>query len=269
MTCQEVMDYMQRHLDGDLSEYETAILTEHISHCPECATMYERLKLLSSELENLPKVMPQYCLVDAILPQLERIELFGAARRAAEPSASAPLMPVVLPEDPDPRRTGKPRTRHWTERLSVRAFSGVAAAGLVIGLFLVTYNPNTANKVLDSGAALESADSSLRSGAAGDSAASEEKGQITELQLSLKSEFNSSSSAGNDAAADSANAAEPAQESPNPQPSVNGAVPTDNDGQASKRRSDQDQTAPAAPPKQDQEKNAAPNVPVTPNHDGS
>ena len=77
MNCQEVMELMQRQLDDDLDESEIEVLMNHTRQCPDCAAMFERLQLLSAELTSLPKVMPSYSLVDAIMPQLERIELFS------------------------------------------------------------------------------------------------------------------------------------------------------------------------------------------------
>lgn len=270
MTCQEVMDYMQRHLDGDLDEYETEILKEHTRHCPDCAAMYERLKLLSAELESLPKVMPQYSLVDAILPQLERIEPAVHADPHSGPSKPVPLMPVVLPGDLGPRRAAKRPTRRWTERISVRALAGVVAAGLVVGLFLVTYNPNAANDLFTGGAAMDSADSSSSSDAAGDAAATDQAGPLFNKETTGKNDASPSSSSGNDASANSADTAGPALEIAQPAPSDNGAERADNgSGQAPERRSGQSEPAPASPPKKEQEKSAAAVVPVEPDNDGA
>ncbi|GGG10968.1 anti-sigma factor family protein [Paenibacillus abyssi] len=130
MTCQEVMEYMQRQLDGDLDERETESLMDHTRHCPDCAAMFERLKRLSSELDNLPKVAPGYSLVDAIMPRLEQIELMQSAQTAADDA----IVNTV------PRRTPPVRQQRWTERFSFRALSGVIAAGVVIGLFIVTFD---------------------------------------------------------------------------------------------------------------------------------
>ncbi|MBJ6363077.1 anti-sigma factor family protein [Paenibacillus sp. GCM10012307] len=150
MTCQEVMDYMQRQLDGDLDERETEILMSHLKDCPDCAEMQKRLSLLSSELENLPKVAPPYSLVDAIMPRLEQIEL-----QRQEPEES------VLPRRKTPDRSG----RSWFQRY--RALSGVIAAGLVAGIFMLTYNPQnlpTASENSNAaGNAAGVADSSLQS----------------------------------------------------------------------------------------------------------
>ena len=128
MNCQEVMELMQRQLDDDLDESEKEVLTNHTRQCPDCAAMFERLQLLSAELTSLPKVMPSYSLVDAIMPQLERIELFGQPDQEAMPASP------VQSTEAQPRR--KKRERRWP---SLRIMSGVIAAGIVAGLFLVTY----------------------------------------------------------------------------------------------------------------------------------
>lgn len=129
MNCPEVMELMQRQLDDDLAEGEMEVLTNHTRQCPDCAAMFERLKLLSAELTSLPKVTPSYSLVDAILPQLEQLDTHGQQEAAAAPAAGAPEK-TELPA----RRTK--RERRWP---SMRVMSGVIAAGIVAGLFLVTY----------------------------------------------------------------------------------------------------------------------------------
>lgn len=132
MNCQEVMELMQRQLDDDLDESEKTVLMNHTGQCPDCAAMFERLQLLSAELTSLPKVMPGYSLVDAIMPQLERMELFGQHESVKEPS------PSVNTAEQESRSVK--RKRRWP---SIRIMSGVIAAGIVAGLFLVTYKPGT------------------------------------------------------------------------------------------------------------------------------
>ncbi len=153
MTCQEVMIDMQRQLDDDLDAFESEALSAHLAQCSDCRAMFERLQSLSAELENLPKVTPQYSLVDAILPQLEQIDLREANERAA---ASAPVAAPL-----DGMRQEPARRRRLRDRFSLRALSGVIAAGVVVGLFLVTYDPQSAGDMNDAGTAMESeADSS-------------------------------------------------------------------------------------------------------------
>ncbi|SFE36510.1 Putative zinc-finger [Paenibacillus algorifonticola] len=125
MNCQEVMEYMQRELDGDLDEYEKATMTNHFKQCPDCAAMFERLKTLSAELENLPHVTPSYSLVDAIMPQLEQLS-FEAAGSVVEPQEAAM-----------PKRRKSP-ARGASSRL--RQLTGVIAACLVAGTFIISYN---------------------------------------------------------------------------------------------------------------------------------
>ncbi|RXT14804.1 zf-HC2 domain-containing protein [Ammoniphilus sp. CFH 90114] len=70
MRCEEVTEYMQRSLDNDLTPTETAEMEEHLHSCEECSVMYQTLKQLHEELENLPDVEPPMSIVDSILPQL-------------------------------------------------------------------------------------------------------------------------------------------------------------------------------------------------------
>ncbi|WP_256710686.1 anti-sigma factor [Paenibacillus sp. FSL H8-0548] len=124
------MELMQRQLDDDLDESENEVLMNHTRQCPDCAAMFERLKLLSAELTSLPKVMPSYSLVDAIMPQLERLELFAQSEATTEPANDLELREAA-------GRRMK-RERRWP---SMRIVGGVIAAGIVAGLFLVTYKP--------------------------------------------------------------------------------------------------------------------------------
>ncbi|MGO4107252.1 anti-sigma factor family protein [Paenibacillus sp. YAF4_2] len=129
MTCQEVIEYMNRQLDDDLNEHEYEILMKHTRHCPDCAAMFERLKKLSEELGNLPQVMPRFSLVDAILPKLEFMEPIRL------PEAAAVEIPAVtIPSQQSNRRA---KARH---QLRFRAISGIIAASVAAGLFLVSYN---------------------------------------------------------------------------------------------------------------------------------
>ncbi|HEY0826560.1 MAG TPA: zf-HC2 domain-containing protein [Bacilli bacterium] len=75
MNCQEVLDLMQKYVDQEHTNSEYAEMSEHLHRCPSCTAIFERLKRLSDELEQLPKVVPAYSIVDTILPKLERMNL--------------------------------------------------------------------------------------------------------------------------------------------------------------------------------------------------
>jgi hypothetical protein len=218
MTCHEVIEYMQRQLDGDLDEVETDNLMKHIKHCPDCPEMYGRLQRLSAELENLPKVSPSYSLVDAIMPDLERIDTAAARQDGREEAASAY------------GSRAKPRKR-LTDRFSFRVMSGVIAAGVVAGLFLVT-NPPASLDHADQSQALESADSSNTSAtgsddSGGDQLAMEEKIADSDADRSVAAESADSSTA--DRAADNSAADGAANKSTD---SSKLPDPSDSDGDA-------------------------------------
>ncbi|MCC3375657.1 anti-sigma factor [Cohnella sp. REN36] len=126
MNCQEVMELMQRSVDGDLDERETARMMAHVQTCPECAAMLERLTRLSHELAQLPRVLPRYSLVDAILPQLEQLTP-EPAPAPAEPS------PAVQADEPEarPGRSFRP-----TRAPLYRRLAGVVALGVIAGLIV-------------------------------------------------------------------------------------------------------------------------------------
>ncbi|WP_036737205.1 anti-sigma factor family protein, partial [Paenibacillus zanthoxyli] len=79
MNCAEVMEWMHRYLDHDLSRDESLEMFRHIDGCPSCAELFERLNALSSELEQLPDISPPFSLVDSIMPKLEAIDRERAA----------------------------------------------------------------------------------------------------------------------------------------------------------------------------------------------
>lgn len=141
MTCQEMMELMQRDLDQDLTADELAIMLDHLDQCPDCADLYTRLQLLSNELAQLPRVTPPYSIVDAILPQLEGMEpeVGSNAGLAAASEQSVPAGGKVVPLSP---RRGL---------FSWKIFSGVAAAGIVLGMFLFNHNGQNDLKKADIG----------------------------------------------------------------------------------------------------------------------
>lgn len=125
MTCQDMMDLMQSSLDSDLSDAEERTLHAHLQGCPDCADLYERLKLLTGELAQLPKVTPPYSIVDSILPQLEGL---GGL---AEPGAAADL-PAGAAGSSDELAV----RREKKGIISWKIVSGVAAAGIVLGMWI-------------------------------------------------------------------------------------------------------------------------------------
>lgn len=159
MNCQEVMAYMQRQLDHDLEDHEAEVLFAHIRHCSDCADTFERLKRLSLELENLPKVVPAFSLVDAIMPQLDQLvpEISAAVAEPNQPAETGVTN----------RRTSRKREGGWLRNVSWTAIGGVVTAGIVVGLVLVFANPITPTKSDDT-AELKSMDMAA---AASDSAA--------------------------------------------------------------------------------------------------
>lgn len=161
MNCQEVMELMQRQLDDDLEDGEIEVLMNHTRQCPDCAAMLERMKLLSAELTSLPKVVPSYSLVDAIMPELLRID--EQQKQSAALQAAGAIMAgngngSASDEAALPRRSQ--RKRRWT---SWSAFGGVVAAGIVAGIFLITYPPNIGLKDSANGNSSFSADSAAES----------------------------------------------------------------------------------------------------------
>ncbi|MFC7149263.1 hypothetical protein ACFQMJ_12065 [Cohnella cellulosilytica] len=90
--------------------------------------MLVRLQKLSSELEQLPRVVPKFSIVDSILPELERLHAAGATDGADKAASDS------IASSPAPVRSQRPSRRLF------RKISGVVAAGIVVGLLLFS-NP--------------------------------------------------------------------------------------------------------------------------------
>lgn len=178
MNCQEAVEWMNRYLDRDLNEEESSLLFEHIRHCRDCAEQFEWLNKLSAQLENLPKVVPNYSLVDAILPQLDAID---QARREGSVS-EADALPVMTESSPAPSRSGKQEREQGPASRRARIYRygslGVAAA-LILGVFIYQYEPQT---VPNAEIALKSA--SDGSPSADDAGAADEPEDIARLFVS-------------------------------------------------------------------------------------
>jgi hypothetical protein len=105
------------------------------------------LQKLSNELEQLPRVVPRYSLVDAILPQLERLSEAkdGPAGIIGTAGPTGPANPAgpSNPDDPADRSDRSETARRTPERSRRLArdlwprLATVAAFGVLIGVWLV------------------------------------------------------------------------------------------------------------------------------------
>lgn len=148
MKCEEMMNLMQQSLDQDLTAEEELDMLAHLKQCPGCSDLYVRLKLLHEELAQLPKVKPAYSIVDAILPQLEEIPLWNADS-AEGPETSAAAKENIIAMPPAANRTKRRGLISW------KIFSGVAVAGIVIGLILSNPNSLHLNKTASESTAMD------------------------------------------------------------------------------------------------------------------
>ncbi|ANE47278.1 hypothetical protein SY83_14510 [Paenibacillus swuensis] len=135
MNCQEVIETMHRDLDGDLSSGERQDMLVHFRSCSECEAVYKRLQSLSLELEQLPKVAPPFSLVDSILPRLDEIEAEQSGTVPGHKPDPVTTQPALLPQRGTQRSTGRMKRWNWP------AAFGTAAAGVMIGLFIIANPP--------------------------------------------------------------------------------------------------------------------------------
>ncbi|HWO54665.1 MAG TPA: zf-HC2 domain-containing protein [Paenibacillus cookii] len=132
MKCPEVVEWMHRYLDYDLSEEETVQLYEHLKHCPECTETFRMLKSLSRDLEDLPKVTPKFSIVDAIMPQLEAIDQARQEKSASREEEPAEMVPVPA----RPARKSK-----FRNSIAGRTAMGAVAAVIILGVAIYNYSP--------------------------------------------------------------------------------------------------------------------------------
>jgi anti-sigma factor RsiW len=130
MKCAEVMEWMHRYLDHDLSQEEMLEMFRHIDDCPSCAEVLDRLTLLSQQLEQLPDVKPPFSLVDSILPQLEQLDR-GVPE---EPAVMEPEDPKVIPFSRANNRGKK------SKGPSLAARTGIGAAAAAVILLIAVFN---------------------------------------------------------------------------------------------------------------------------------
>ncbi len=141
---------MQRYLDHDLNEEDRSLLFEHIHSCEACAEAFERLSDLSARLEKLPQVMPNFSLVDAILPQLEEIDRARLEGGSTAETSALPIMSMdksasdEFPEVSSGRNVrrrsgGRTLQRSWIYRYGALG----AAAVIILGVFIYQYEPRT------------------------------------------------------------------------------------------------------------------------------
>lgn len=126
---------MHRYIDHDLSEEESSALLEHIQSCRDCKEEFAMLKELSAQLEELPVLAPRYSLVDAILPQLEALDL----GRREEGSASEEIPAATMAAEPVNRRRERTSGRSRAYRTGAL---GLAAA-VILGVFIYQVEPRT------------------------------------------------------------------------------------------------------------------------------
>lgn len=130
MNCHEVMEYMQRQLDNDLSEAEQTLFELHLRSCASCRTAMERLQRLADELSHLPEVHPPVSLVDAILPKLAEID------RERQAASVVPLPHGAEERGQDRKMSNVRRSR----RKTYGVIGGVAAASLLLGIVISNFN---------------------------------------------------------------------------------------------------------------------------------
>lgn len=207
MKCAEVMEWMHRYLDHDLSQEEMLEMFRHIDDCPSCAEVLDRLTTLSRQLEELPDVKPPFSLVDSILPQLDQLDR-GVREEPVMAGAEDPkIVPFTRQSTHSKKAKGK--------GASMAARTGIgAAAAAVILLFAIFKMPDSmpaadVDQALQSTAS-EAAGTMMNESA--DKAAPADTGQQNSADGGAELFFTEQAPAASEPAGDELNSALPAAE---------------------------------------------------------
>lgn len=125
MKCAEVIEWMHRYLDHDLSREEITEMFQHIDDCLSCAEIFDRLTMLSKQLEQLPDVKAPFSIVDSILPKLDELDR-GLLQSGKEESEDQVVVPFSREGLRDKRQKGS--------SLGKRTGIGAVAAALILGI---------------------------------------------------------------------------------------------------------------------------------------
>ncbi|KGE18218.1 zf-HC2 domain-containing protein [Paenibacillus wynnii] len=128
MRCTEVIEWMHRYLDHDLSIEESTEMFHHIDDCLPCAEIFDRLTTLSKRLEQLPDVKAPFSLVDSILPRLDELD-----RGLLESGKGGSEDQVVVPFSREPLQ-GKRQKGSSNSSIGKRTGIGAVAAALILGI---------------------------------------------------------------------------------------------------------------------------------------
>lgn len=131
MKCAEVMEWMHRYLDHDLSQDEILEMFRHIDNCPSCADVFDRLTLLSQELEQLPDVKPPFSLVDSILPQLDKLDQGVQQQSMVNDEEPNKVVPITRSNN---------RSKTPSKGGSMAARTGIGAVAAAVILFIAVFN---------------------------------------------------------------------------------------------------------------------------------
>lgn len=232
MTCDEIMDLMQRSLDQELTAAEEQAMLAHLHGCPGCTDLYERLKRLSDELMHMPKITPPYSIVDSIMPRLEELDGFTEPGAASDSAGAAPSArdTVLYPNDELEARRKRKGIFSW------KIASGVAAAGIVLGVLLLNGGPGrlsnqAADGLLDGknqkiGSAATSAGAAAERTAPAPAAAADTNAAVKEISsVPGKEVAETSPQAGSSAASSNAAAKTAATPSPAATPAAQTSTP--------------------------------------------
>lgn len=77
MSCQVVGEMMHKRLDGVLDDAQVAEMGKHLECCVECHKRWDLFLLVSSRLENSPRLAPSPDFTSGVLARLDCISTPG------------------------------------------------------------------------------------------------------------------------------------------------------------------------------------------------
>ncbi|NLI23426.1 MAG: zf-HC2 domain-containing protein [Bacteroidales bacterium] len=100
MKCQEVSDYLDRYLDGQLDAGTSRMLQDHLSSCDSCRQKVERFELIMEAIEKEKKAELRPFFYTRVLNRLEAKKesemRTGTAQRVWQPALMVLLLLLSL-----------------------------------------------------------------------------------------------------------------------------------------------------------------------------
>ena len=74
MSCQEIQDLLSAYIDGEVTQKQQSLISDHLKDCQECFKLYQELKVINGFFLNETEVEPPGHLAKDIMSEIHKIE---------------------------------------------------------------------------------------------------------------------------------------------------------------------------------------------------